>query len=183
MQFHTTRFVGVYLIDLEPRSDDRGFFARAFCRNEMIAHGLSGEVVQANTAYTRQQGTVRGLHYQVPPAAETKLVRCLHGAVYDVIVDLRPESTTYRQHLGVELTADNRRQLVIPAGFAHGYQTLTDDAEILYLVSEFYTPDCERGLRYNDPALGITWPVPVTLVSDKDLGLPDVASLPAAVRA
>jgi dTDP-4-dehydrorhamnose 3,5-epimerase len=170
--FTETKLKGAWLIDVEPRQDARGFFARSFCQTELAAHGLEFHVVQANVAMTLREGTVRGLHYQVPPAAEVKLMRCTRGAIYDVIVDLRSDSPTCRQHFGVELSAENRRSLLVPGGFAHGYQTLTDDAEVTYLVTEFYSPECERGLRYDDPALGIRWPLPVKEISSKDLSWP-----------
>jgi dTDP-4-dehydrorhamnose 3,5-epimerase len=174
VRFTETKLAGAFLIELERHEDPRGFFARTFCRSEMTAHGLTGIVAQCNTAFTHRQGTLRGMHYQAPPAAETKLVRCIRGAVHDVIVDLRPDSPTYLQHVGVELTASNRVQLFVPEGFAHGYQTLEDETEILYLVSEFYAPDCERGLRHDDPALRISWPLPVTLISEKDSRWPSI---------
>lgn len=168
MQFIETKLPGAFLIELERREDDRGFFARAFCRNEMVARGLAGELVQCNVAFTHRRGTVRGLHYQVAPAAESKMVRCIRGAIFDVIVDLRPGSSTYLEHLGVELTAADGRQLYVPEGFAHGYQALSDNAEILYFVSAFHSPQSERGIRYDDPAFRIQWPASVTLVSPKD---------------
>ena len=177
MQFIQTKLAGAFLIELERREDVRGFFARAFCRNEMAAQGLSGELAQCNVAFTHLRGTIRGLHYQVPPAAENKLVRCLRGAIYDVIVDLRPDSPMYLQHLGVESTADNRRQLYVPEGFSHGYQTLADNAEMLYFVSAFHAPECERGHRYDDPGLRIEWPAPITVVSSKDLNWPLLEAL------
>jgi dTDP-4-dehydrorhamnose 3,5-epimerase len=172
VQFTETKLAGAYLIDLERREDARGFFARAFCRREMTEHGLVGELVQCNVAFTRLKGTIRGLHYQVPPAAEVKVVGCIRGAVLDVIVDLRPGSATYLKHLGVELTAESGRQLYVPHGFSHGYQSLTDEAEVLYFVSAFHSPECERGHRYDDPNVGIEWPEPATLVSAKDLNWP-----------
>jgi dTDP-4-dehydrorhamnose 3,5-epimerase len=168
MLFTETSLPGAYVIDIEPRGDARGFFARTFCVREMEAHGLTTNVVQTNISLSRTRGTVRGMHYQAAPAQEAKLIRCIHGAIYDVIVDVRPDSPTYLKHIGVELTSDNRRSLFVPEGFAHGFQTLTDDAEVLYQVSAFYTPECERGLRHDDPALGIQWPLPVTVVSEKD---------------
>jgi len=168
MIFQETGLEGAYFIDLEEKRDARGFFARTFCAEEFRAHGLTPVVVQCNLSYNFKKGTLRGMHYQVAPATETKLVRCLRGAVYDVIIDLRPDSPTYLQHVGAELSAENRRALYVPALFAHGYQALTDDAEVLYQVSEFYTPGLERGLRYDDPAFKIAWPLPVTVVSTKD---------------
>jgi dTDP-4-dehydrorhamnose 3,5-epimerase len=168
MRFTPTPLEGAFVVDLEPREDERGFFARAFCADEFRAHNIDPQVMQANIAYNHTRGTLRGMHYQLPPAGETKFIRCIRGAIYDVIIDLRPASPTYMQHFGVELTADNRRALVVPELFAHGYQTLQDETEVLYLVSEFYTPGSERGLRYNDPAFGIAWTLPVSVISDKD---------------
>jgi dTDP-4-dehydrorhamnose 3,5-epimerase len=174
MLFTETRLKGAWLLDLELRQDSRGFFARTFCRNEFAAHGVDFAGAQANIALSYRKGTIRGLHYQAAPAAETKLIRCTAGAIFDVIVDLRPESPTYLQYTGAELTAQNRRSLLAPAGFAHGYQTLTDDAEVSYLVDQFYAPACERGVRFNDAALGIAWPLPVSEVSAKDLAWPNL---------
>ena len=172
MKFIPTELEGSFIVELERWEDARGFFARSFCVSEFEAHGLSLNVLQCNIAFTHRKGTLRGLHYQVPPAAETKLMRCTCGGVYDVIVDLRPESPTYLSHVGVELTAENRRALLVPALFAHGYQTLTDDSEMTYLVDEFYNPSCERGVRYDDPAIGIRWPLPVSAISVKDRDWP-----------
>lgn len=180
MIFTETRLSGAFLLDLEPREDSRGFFARTFCRREFEAHGLKPDMVQCNLSFNHHAGTMRGMHYQLPPAAETKLVRCTRGAIWDVIVDLRPESPTYLEHVGVELSAENRRQLYVPELFAHGYLTLTPDAEVAYQVGEFYTPGAERGIRWDDPALGIEWPVPVEVISDKDASWP--AFVPAGAR-
>jgi len=168
MIFTETKLKGAFLVDLEPRGDDRGFFARAFCQREFEVRGLKPVVAQANISFNYQQGTVRGLHFQFPPAAETKFVRCSRGAILDVIVDLRPESPTYLQHVAVELTADNRRGLYVPERCAHGYQVLEDNTETTYQVGEFYTPAAESGLRYSDPRLAIAWPLPVTAASEKD---------------
>ena len=179
MKFTSTELEGAFILEPELREDARGFFARSFCVKEFAAHGLSLNVLQCNIAFTHRKGTIRGLHYQVSPAAETKLMRCTRGGVYDVIVDLRPESPTYLGHIGVELTAENRRALLVPALFAHGYQTLTDDSEMTYLVNELYNPSCERGVRYDDPALAIRWPVPLTVISDKDAHWPLLKPTPA----
>ena len=168
MKFTETKLKGAFIIELEERSDSRGFFARTFCAREFEEHGLKPAVVQCNMSYNHKKGTMRGMHYQVEPAMEAKLVRCTRGAVYDVIVDMRPDSPTYLEHIGVELTADNRVALYVPEMFAHGYLTLVDGAEVFYQVSEFYTPGTERGLRYDDPALGIDWPVPIEVISEKD---------------
>lgn len=172
MQFTESALRGAYIIDLEPRADDRGFFARTFCQQEFAEHSLAVEVAQCNLSFNPRRGTLRGLHYQRPPAAEAKLVRCTRGALYDVIVDLQPDSPTYMQHVGVELTADNRRALYVPELFAHGFQTLVDDTEAAYQVSAFYTPGQEQGLRYDDPRLAIDWPEAVEAISDKDRSWP-----------
>jgi dTDP-4-dehydrorhamnose 3,5-epimerase len=166
--FNETKLKGAYIIDLELRTDDRGFFARSFCRREFEAHGLKPLIAQANIAFNSRKGTLRGLHFQFPPAAETKFVRCTRGAMVDVIVDLRPESPTYLEHVAVMLSAENRRGLYMPERFAHGYQVLDDNTEATYQVGEFYTPSAEGGLRYSDPRLAITWPLPVSDISPKD---------------
>lgn len=168
MIFAETKLPGAFIIEVERLEDERGFFARAWCKKEFEAHSLNSDWAQANLAFSRRRGTLRGLHYQVAPYEEAKLVRCIRGAIYDVIVDLRPESPTYRQWLGVELTADNHKMLYVPEGFAHGYQTLADNTETFYQVSQFYSPESERGLRYDDPAFGIEWPIDVQVISDKD---------------
>jgi dTDP-4-dehydrorhamnose 3,5-epimerase len=172
MKFTATDIKGVAIIDLELRSDDRGFFARSFCQDEFTDHGLLPMVAQCNISHNHRAGTLRGMHYQLEPATEAKLVRCISGAIIDQIVDLRPESPTYLQHVSFELSASNRRSLYVPPMFGHGYQTLVDDAEVLYQVSERYTPGQERGLRYNDPALGLHWPLDVTAISEKDNSWP-----------
>lgn len=172
MLFTETKLKGAFLIDLELREDHRGAFARTFCQEEFAAHGLKSQVAQCNLSFNHKAGTLRGMHYQVPPATETKLIRCTKGAIYDVIIDMRPDSPTYCQHIGVELTAENRRALYVPEMFAHGYQALTDGAEVIYQVGEFYTPGCERGLRYDDPLFAVAWPMPVTVISEKDAAWP-----------
>lgn len=168
MIFVETELKGAFIIDLERREDERGFFARAFCQKEFEAHGLKPMIAQANVASNRKKGTLRGMHFQHPPSAETKLVRCTRGAILDIIVDLRPESATYLRHIAVELNEDNQRALYVPERFAHGYQALRDHTETSYQVGEFYTPGSEGGLRHDDPRLGLSWPLPVTVVSDKD---------------
>ena len=173
MIFTETELRGAYSIELEKREDERGFFARTWCQDEFEAQGLVARIVQANLSFNKKQGTLRGMHYQVAPHAETKLVRCTRGAIYDVIIDLRPDSPSYRQWVGVELTADNYRMLFVPEGFAHGFQMLTDNTDVMYQVSAFYTPGAERGLRYNDPAFGIRWPLEVQVISPKDQHWPD----------
>lgn len=174
MNFKKTPIAGAYVIDIEPKGDERGFFARGFCQQEFEALELNSKVAQANIGVSRQRGTLRGLHYQIAPYAETKLVRCTAGAVFDVIVDLRPASSSYQKWLGIELAADTRRMLYVPEGCAHGYLTLVDNTEIFYLVSQFYAAGAERGLRWNDPVFGIEWPIAQGLViSEKDRRWPD----------
>jgi dTDP-4-dehydrorhamnose 3,5-epimerase len=168
MIFTETKLKGAFVIDLERREDSRGFFARAFCQHEFQDHGLKPIIAQANVAFNHKKGTMRGMHFQFPPAAETKLVRCTRGAILDIIVDLRPESATYLQHVAVELTEDNGRALYVPERFAHGYQVLRDKTETSYQVGEFYAPGSESGLLYSDPRLKLEWPLPVAVISEKD---------------
>ena len=175
MIIHTTPIEGVAIIDLELRSDDRGFFARTFCVEEFAEAGLDTRVEQGNLSYNHAAGTLRGMHFQVAPHPEAKLVRCVAGAIVDIIVDMRPESPTRLQHVKVELSAENRRALYVPPHFAHGYQTLVDGAEVLYQVSGAYAPVAERGLRWNDPDLGLEWPLPVSTISAKDASWPLLA--------
>jgi dTDP-4-dehydrorhamnose 3,5-epimerase len=170
MIFSETELSGAYIIDLDRHTDDRGFFARIFCQNEFREHGLEPVVAQANVGFNQRRGTLRGMHFQYPPKAETKYVRCTRGAVLDVIVDLRPESPTYLRHTTVELSAENGRGIYIPRRFAHGYQALADGTETTYMLGEFYSPLDEGGLRYDDPRLGIEWPLPVAELSPKDHG-------------
>lgn len=173
MIFTKTGLPGATLVEPERREDARGFFARIYCEREFAAHGLPARMVQTNTSLTRHAGTLRGMHYQAPPHGEDKLVRCVRGAIWDAIVDIRPESPTYCRWIGVELSEANGRMLLVPKGFAHGFVTLTDDAVVMYQVSEFYTPGAEGGARHDDPAFGIEWPVPVKETSEKDAGWPD----------
>lgn len=168
MIFTETPLKSAFIIDLERREDSRGYFARAFCQREFAEHGLKPVIAQANVAFNVSKGTLRGMHFQFPPAAETKLVRCTRGAILDIIVDLRPESPTYLQHVAVELSEDNGRALFVPERFAHGYQVLRDKTETSYQVGEFYTPGSEGGLRFDDPRLKLTWPLPVAVISEKD---------------
>ncbi|GAB3638285.1 dTDP-4-dehydrorhamnose 3,5-epimerase [Hymenobacter arcticus] len=168
MIFTETKLAGAFIIDLERRTDERGFFARSWCEDEFAAHGIYLPPLQANLSSNPTQGTLRGMHYQLPPHAESKLVRCTRGALYDVIVDLRAESPTYGQWVGVELTADNFRQLFVPERFAHGFLTLEPHTDAAYQVSAKYAPGAEHGLRWNDPALAIAWPAAPRLVSAKD---------------
>lgn len=173
MRFTETPLKGAYLIDLEKRGDERGFFARLFCENEFAQHNLAARFVQINNSLSAQRGTLRGMHYQLPPSGEVKVIRCVRGSLYDVIVDLRPNSHTYLRWFGYELAEDTRTMMYVPVGFAHGFLTTSDDAEALYLVSSFYAPEAERGLRYNDPKIGIHWPFEPTTVSAKDMTHPD----------
>ncbi|MDQ0512172.1 dTDP-4-dehydrorhamnose 3,5-epimerase [Ancylobacter amanitiformis] len=174
MKFHKTPLEGAYLIELERRGDDRGFFARFFCEKEFGAQGLETRFVQVNNSLSSKAGTLRGLHYQLPPAGEVKLVRAIKGALWDCIVDLRAGSPTFGKWFGAELNDDNRLMMYVPRGFAHALITLTDNVEALYLVSEFYAPQQERGVRWNDPAIGIEWPIQPTEISDKDAAWPDL---------
>ena len=168
MIFIETKLSGAFIVELERREDHRGFFARAFCQHEFADHGLQSVIVQANIAFNKTVGTLRGMHFQSPPAAETKLVRCTRGAILDIIVDLRPESPTFLESVAVELSADNHRALYVPERFAHGYQALEDGTETSYQVGEFYAPGTEGGLSPFDPRLGLKWPLPVTVISPKD---------------
>jgi dTDP-4-dehydrorhamnose 3,5-epimerase len=168
MIFNQTPLPGAFVIDLEKRGDDRGFFARAFCAREFAAHGLITQFVQVNNSLSAKKGTLRGMHYQIAPQAETKLVRCIRGALYDVILDLRPDSPTFGRSFGAELSAENRQMMYVPKGFAHGFLTLSDDAEAFYFVDEFYGPEFERGVRWDDPRFAIAWPIPPEVLSDKD---------------
>lgn len=168
MRFLETKLDGAWLIEPEPIRDSRGYFARTFCVRDFDERELESRFVQHSRSFSATKGTLRGLHFQTPPHEEVKLVSCVSGAVYDVIVDMRPNSPTYRKWQGFELSAHNKRQLYVPAGFAHGFQTLTDDAELNYLISAFYEPAASTGISYDDPALGVTWPLPVSVISDRD---------------
>ena len=168
MKFIETKLPGAYLVEIAPINDERGFFARSWSRPDFEKLGLNANLAQANVAWNVEKGTLRGMHFQAAPHAETKLVRCTRGAVYDVIVDLRPNSPTHKHSFGAELTADNYKMLYIPEGFGHGYQTLTDGAELTYFTTALYAPSAAGGVRYNDPAFGIEWPLAVTRISEKD---------------
>ena len=168
MIFTETKLAGAFILDLERRGDNRGYFARTFCQNEFADHGLNTTIAQANLAFNRYRGTLRGMHFQFPPKAESKLVRCPRGGIVDIIVDLRPESPTYLEHVAVELNEENGTALYVPERFAHGYQVLVDNTETTYQVGEFYAPESEGGLRYDDPKLGLVWPLPVAEISEKD---------------
>ncbi|MEM1068477.1 MAG: dTDP-4-dehydrorhamnose 3,5-epimerase [Planctomycetota bacterium] len=172
MKFHPIQLAGAYLIELDTIADDRGHFARTFCEHEFSRHGLNTQFVQANVSFNREAGTLRGMHYQLPPHAETKLVRCSRGSILDVIVDMRPDSSTLGQSYRVELSSTNHRMLYVPKGFAHGFQTLTDDVEVSYQMSDFYEPSASRGFRFDDPDIAIEWPLAITQISERDRQLP-----------
>ena len=176
MRLTETALAGAFIVELDQLLDDRGFFARAFCAAEFAAAGLDARCAQANICLNTTAGTLRGMHLQLPPRAEAKLVRCIRGAVLDVIVDVRPESPTFGRHASVELSSENRTALFVPQLVAHGYQVLRDDTELYYQMSEPYDPGFERGFRYDDPVFSIVWPRDVTLVSAKDLAWPDFRS-------
>jgi len=172
-----TKLEGAFIIQPEKLEDDRGFFARAWCRKEFEANNLEAELVQCNISFSKKKGTLRGMHYQISPHQEVKLVRCTKGAIYDVIIDLRPESSSYLQWVGVELNAATRKMLYVPKGFAHGFQTLQDNTEVFYQVSELYNSGSERGVRWDDPAFGIQWPdIDERVISERDRRHPDFAS-------
>lgn len=174
VRFTETIVQGAYIVDIEPIEDERGFFARAWCQDEFGERGLCSTFVQCNISWNTKQGTLRGMHYQAEPYQETKLVRCTRGAIYDVVVDLRPDMSTFKKWAAVELSADNRRMLYVPEGVAHGFQTLTDDTEVFYLMSVFFHPECSRGVRWDDPAFGIRWPGhDDRIISSKDKSYPD----------
>lgn len=175
MRFLPAAFPGAYVIEPEPAHDDRGFFARTFCAREFSQLGLEAEFVQCSTSFNARRGTLRGLHYQREPAAEAKLVRCTAGAILDVMVDVRPGSPTFGRHFSVELTAGNRLALYVPPGFAHGFQTLEDATEVLYQISEYHAPEQAAGIRFDDPRLGLRWPLPVTAISERDRRWPGIA--------
>ena len=176
MRFTETEIAGAYLVDLDCMEDTRGFFGRSWCSREFTEHGLSGSMAQCSISYNNRRGTLRGMHFLAAPCAETKLVRCTAGAMYDVVLDLRLGSRTFRSWISVELTSGNRRALYVPEGCAHGYVTLTDGCEVFYQMSEFYSKEADRGVRWNDPAFGIEWPISDPIISDKDAGYPDFDS-------
>jgi dTDP-4-dehydrorhamnose 3,5-epimerase len=171
--FRETKLPGAFVIELQKHEDERGFFARSWCQKEFEAHGLNPRMLQCNISFNKVKGTLRGMHYQVAPCPEGKLVRCTQGAIYDVIIDLRRESATYKQHFAEVLSSNNYRALFVPEGFAHGFQTLEDNSEVFYQMSAFYSPEHQRGLRYNDPAFKIRWPVEATVISDRDRNYED----------
>jgi dTDP-4-dehydrorhamnose 3,5-epimerase len=182
MRFIETGMPGAFVVDVEPVVDERGLFARSWCTHEFEEHGLNPRLVQCSVSLNHQKGTLRGMHYQIAPHQEAKLVRCTQGSLYDVIVDLRPESRTYLQHFGTELSASNHRALYVPEGFAHGYLTLADESEVFYQMSEFYAPAAARGVRWNDPALRISWPGPVVVISERDKSFPDFEPAKEPIR-
>ena len=173
MIFTETMLKGAFLIEPERRQDDRGFFARTWCQREFLAHGLGTQWVQCNVSFNKQKGVLRGMHYQSAPYAETKLMRCTMGAIYDVIIDLRPDSPTFKRWVALELTSDNRCMLYIPEGFGHGFQTLEADTEVFYQMSQFYAPEYVRGVRWDDPAFRIRWPAEERIISERDRSFPD----------
>ncbi len=173
MRFLDTGLAGAVIVEPDLLEDERGFFARVWSRDEFERRGLNAAVAQCNISHNRRSGTLRGMHYQVAPYEEAKLVRCTAGAIYDVIIDLRRDSQTFTRHFGIELTSENRRLLYVPEGFAHGFVTLQDDTEVFYQMSQFYAPDHARGVRWDDPAFGIQWPVPVEVMSERDRTYPD----------
>jgi dTDP-4-dehydrorhamnose 3,5-epimerase len=173
MKFTETPLKGAFLIELEKRGDDRGWFARFFCEREFQQRGLNHRIVQINNSFSKTRGTLRGMHYQLAPKAEDKIFRCIRGTIFDAVIDLRPDSPTFLKSFTVELTAENRTMLYIPQGFAHGFMTLSEDTEMFYLVTEFYSPEHERSIRYNDPRFNIHWPMEPAVISEKDRNLPD----------
>ena len=174
MRFTTGQLPGVFIVDIERLDDERGFFARTWCAGEFREHGLPDSLRQASISFNRRAGTLRGMHYQRPPSREGKLVRCIHGALFDVVVDLRPGSPGFLRHESVELSADNRRAIYVPAGFAHGFQTLDADTEVQYQMTDDYRADLSSGFRWNDPAVGIAWPLAPAVMSDRDRTYPDL---------
>jgi len=174
--FTETKLAGAFVIEMERRADERGFFARTFCRQEFEAHGLNPEVVQCNVSFNKRKGTLRGMHYQAAPFAEAKLVRCTSGSIYDVIIDLRPSSATFKKYFAVELSAENGRMLYIPEDFAHGFQTLQEDTEVFYQMAQRYSAEQARGVRWNDPAFGIEWPEGERIIIERDKNYPDFVS-------
>ena len=175
MIFRETRLKGTFEIYLEPKTDERGFFARLWCQREFENHNLNPRVVQCNVSFNPRKGTLRGMHYQAPPFAEAKLVRCTRGSVYDVAIDLRPGSATFKDWVGVVLTAERRNVIYVPEGYAHGFLTLEDDTEVFYQMSEFYHPESARGFRWDDPAFEISWPGEVRIISERDRSYPNFA--------
>ena len=173
MIFRESKLAGAFVIEPEKIEDERGFFARSWCQKEFTEHNLNPRIAQCNISRNKKKGTLRGMHYQVAPHAEAKLVHCTKGAIYDVIIDLRADSPTFREHIAETLTAENHKMLYVPEGFAHGFQSLEDESEVFYQISEVYAPQCARGLRWNDPAFGIAWPIANPTMLDRDRNYPD----------
>ncbi len=173
MQFKETELLGAFVIEVEPHPDERGFFARTFCERELAEHGLPMRFPQCNLSRNTKRGTLRGMHYEAPPSAESKLVRCVAGAICDVIIDLRPKSPTFLRWISVTLTADNARALFVPAGFAHGFLTLADDTDVFYHMGDFFRPGSARGFRWNDPSISVAWPAEPSVISERDATYPD----------
>jgi dTDP-4-dehydrorhamnose 3,5-epimerase len=178
--FHETPLGGAYVIAAEPLGDERGLFARTWCEREFATRGLETRVVQCSTSFNSKRGTLRGMHYQIEPFAETKIVRCTRGAIHDVIIDLRRDSPTFRRHFAIALTADNRKAIYVPKGLAHGFQTLEDDSEVFYQMSQFYSSEHARGVRWDDPAFGIRWPVDIRTIAERDRSYPDIDDVEVA---
>ena len=172
MKFTETKLKGAYIIELEKFVDERGFFAREFCKNEYEKLGLANNIVQINVSYNKHKGTLRGMHYQLTPKAEDKIIRCIKGSIYDVIVDIRANSETFGEWVGIELSSENRKMIFVPKGFAHGFQTIEENSEVHYFHTEFYSPECEKGIRCNDPKIGIKWPLSITEISKRDESYP-----------
>lgn len=173
MIFTESPLQGAFIVDLQPHEDKRGFFARAWCHDEFKRKGLDVRIAQCNISSTKSKGTLRGMHYQAKPCPEAKFIRCIRGVIYNVIIDLRPERKTFKRWFSIELTSENKRALFVPIGFAHGFQTLEDDCEVFYQMSEFYHPEYARGIRWNDPAFGIKWPLSNPILSLRDQSFPD----------
>lgn len=180
MTFEQTSLAGVFVVHMEPKADERGFFARSWCENEFASHGLETNLAQCSISFNQRKGTLRGMHYQADPHWEVKLVRCTQGAIHDVVLDLRPESPTFRQSIGGKLSAANRDAMYVPQGCAHGFLTLEDETEVFYQISEFYHPDLSRGVRWDDPAFQIAWPGRVEIISDRDRSYPDFRAIECA---
>ncbi len=173
MRFTETKLQGAFVIDIEPIEDQRGFFARSFCRLEFERHGLNPDLAQCSISFNKVKGTLRGMHYQAAPHAEAKVVRCTMGAIYDIVIDLRPGSPSFKQWVGVELSAKNRNAVYIPEGFAHGFLSLADESEVYYQISEYFVPECSAGVRWDDPAFAVQWPGQVKVISERDRNYPD----------
>src|ERR1700690_1417856 len=179
MIFQETKLAGVFEVDLELRTDERGFFARSWCRREFEEHGLNPSLAQCSVSFNKRKGTLRGMHFKAAPSPEVKLVRCTMGAIYDVVIDLRPQSPTFKKWIGIVLTPQNRHMIYVPEGCAHGFMTLQDESEIFYQISEFFAPELARGVRWDDPAFGVSWPERVEVISERDRTYPDFKWTPS----